>query len=107
MKDTKSIEDDVDCIVTLRDSDKGMKELCFQLELSKDRDHLREECFFEYDGTNWRQFTDTSLKRAVYEYRQDNTIKATAEEFNISEGTVKNYVREVRAEIRERLQGNG
>ena len=101
VKDTKAIEDDADCIIALKDSDKGTQELCFQIELTKDRDNIGGFCFCEFDGKSWRMWTEESRQREVWEYRQDHTIKETAEEFSISEGTVKNWCRQVRHQIRE------
>jgi len=103
VKDTKAIEDDADTVIALKDSDKGTKDTCFQMELTKDRDHVATELtYFEFDSlTEWRMFTDESRHREVFEYRQGHTIAETAEEFQVSERTVKNWCRIVRAEIRE------
>ena len=109
VKDTKAIEDDADCVIALKDTDKGTHDLAFQLELTKDRDHLASEDaeYFEFDGTHWRTFSETSLKREVFEYRSTgNTIAETAEHFSIGERTVKRWCRQVRAEIRA-THGNG
>jgi hypothetical protein len=104
VKDTKSIEDDVDAVITLKDSDKGSHDLCFHVEMSKDRDNVGEECYFEFNGDEWNQFTDTSMKQAVANYRASHTIKETAENFSIGERTVRNWMRDVRRQEREELQ---
>ena len=97
VKDTKAIEDDADAVITLKDSDKGTSDLCFHIEMSKDRDNIGEECYFEFDGDKWHQFTDVSMKQAVANYRTNHTVRETAEQFGIGERTVKNWVREVNA----------
>lgn len=104
VKDTKSIEDDVDTVLSLKDSDKGDLDLCFHVELPKDRDHVGGETYFEFDGTDWRQFTDESEHERVYMYRQQHTVKETAEHFGISERTVKNWVRKARVAMRSEAQ---
>ena len=107
VKDTKAIEDDADAVITLKDSDKGTQDLCFHVELSKDRDNVGDECYFEFDGENWNQFSDGSVKQAVATYRRMHTIKQTAEKFGVSERTVKNYVRDVRKEERKEQEALG
>ena len=93
----------MDSVITLKDSDKGTEDLCFHVEMSKDRDNIGEECYFEL-GTKWHQFTGTSLKREVWQYRNNHTVKETAERFGVGERTVKNYVRQINAEEREERQ---
>ena len=104
VKDTKAIEDDADAVITLKDTDKGTEELCFHVEMSKDRDNVGEETYFQLGPKGWDQFTDGSMKEAVARYRESHTVKETAEKFGIGERTVKNYVREVKRLRREQEQ---
>ena len=107
VKDTKAIEDDADTVIAIRDSDKGTADTCFSFELTKDRDNIASgSMYFEFTDLNtWRSWTDQSLKFDVAEYRMDHTIAETAEEFNVSERTVRNYCRDRRREIRATNQG--
>ena len=103
VKDTKAIEDDADCVIALKDSDKGTKETCFQMELTKDRDHVNSELiYFEFDDLqHWRKFTDTSRMREVWEWRKTHSIAECADEFDIGTATVKRWCRSVREEIKK------
>ena len=78
-------------------SDKGAADLCFHVERSKDRDNVREECYFEFDGKTWNQFSDTSLKEKVWQIRNKHTVKETAEKYGVCGRTVRNWVREINA----------
>ena len=106
IKDTKAIEDDVDTIITLKDSDKGVEDLCIQVELSKDRDGVGSGTeFFEYsDETGWRQFTVDDREQQIADFAAKKGNKAAAEKFKVSERSVTTYKRNCNRRERERRQ---
>ena len=103
VKDTKAIEDDADAVITLKDSDKGTCELCFQVEMSKDRDNIGSVSYFEFDGQHWRQFADQDRKLEALRLRESGkSVQETAAYFGVSDRTIKNWTREAKRSLATR-----
>lgn len=107
VKDTKSIEDDADTVIALKDSDDGIADLCFQLELTKDRDNVGSVCYFEFDGDSWASRTEQTRHMEAYRMRTElrKTVRETADALGVSERTVKNWTRKAKAEVRAQASG--
>jgi hypothetical protein len=100
VKDTKAIEDDADAVIALRDSDKGTHDLCFQVEMSKDRDNVGSVSYFEFGDSGWRQFTEQAPEREVLEYR------ATEGSTRHCGGSVRNASQRIRILCTSALHAN-